>query len=113
MKVFVVNVFFNEIEQPQVNRVFQLAEDGTQKEIVKEELLFEKSGTVVLACEDEIKIMDTLKQRISDKITSFELVSETDLTPPVEEPATMQVLSEGETLPETEPVGQIIFQMGI
>lgn len=113
MQVFVVNVFYNEADQPQVNRVFQLNEDGTQKEITKEELLFEKSGTVVLACEDATQIMGTLQQRISDKITSFELVSETDLTPQPEESGTMQVLAEGETPPETEPVGQIIFQMGI
>lgn len=106
MKVYVVNVFYNETEQPQVNRIFELDEDGTQKEIQKETILYEKGGTVVLACEDESQIMDTLQARISDQITRFELVSETDLTP---EEGTMQLMGVGE---ET-PVGQIIFQSGI
>lgn len=104
MKVYVVNVFYNETEQQQVSRIFEVAEDGTQKVIQKETILYEKAGTVVLACKNEEQIMNTLQARISDKITRFELVSETDLTT-----GTMQLMGVGE---ET-PIGQIIFQSGI
>lgn len=109
MIVYVVNVFYNETEQPQVSRIFEVAEDGAHKEIQKETILYEKVGTVVLACENEEHIMNTLQTRISDKITRFELVSKTDLTPAVIQTMGVQTMGKGE---ET-PIGQIIFQSGI
>lgn len=106
MKIFVVNVFYNEdLEaQTQISRVFKINEQGEQEEIQTEEVLFEKSGTVVLACRDESNIMQTLRALISDKITDFELVSVTDL-----EESQMQGMMEG----EPEELGKIILQIGI
>jgi len=105
MKVYVVNVFYNEVEQPQVNRIFKVNKDGTQEEVIKETVIYERCGTVVLACESATDIMPLLQARISDQVKSFELVSETNLTAPT---AQTQGIDG-----EPELTGEVIFQIGI
>ena len=111
MKIFVVNILYNEENEPdsQVTRVFKKDTDGTMTEIQKEQVLYEKGGVVVLMCADENSIMGILQERISDKITNFEIAQEFIVTEP--EPGVMGVMTMGEGEADTE--GIIIFQSGV
>jgi len=104
MKAFVVNVFYNKVEEPQIKRVYEITEDGSAREIQKDAVLYQKIGTVVLVCENEYQIMDILINLVSDKIISFEIINEVDLD--------MNIVNTMETESEVVP-GVIIFQTGI
>ncbi len=122
MKVYVVNAFYNAGPEPylQISRIFLIDKDGQQKEVQREQISYEQVGTVVLACEDESKIMETLQANISSRITNFELISETDLlktsaplAPPIEDEGGSGQAGKMAEGKETEPPGKIIFQSGI
>lgn len=119
MKIFVVNIYYDVAEQPGINRVFKLKEDGKQEEIIKEEIMYERSGIVVLVCKNETEIMQLLQAQICDRINAFELVSETDIDElkEMEERVEVMQTNTGGEAGEMEKIGEltgrIIFQIGI
>ena len=107
MKVFVANVsyFRQEHEKEEHNnnikRYFVRQENDEVKEVQREEIDYELSGTVVLLTEKTEDVLSVIKDKVSDKVAGVEIVSEIDLE------------QDEEIKKVGEVKGKIIFQSNI
>lgn len=115
MKVFVTNVFYDEevkSEEQRTRYMRKNVETGELEELLDNDLIIRKSGTVILLAESKDTVLAELQTKVSDKIVEVEIVDEIDLEEQDEIQTLGMVPVGGQD--DTQPLkGKIIFQSNI
>ncbi len=121
MKIYVVNVFYDEQvkDETQQTKFIRIDEEtGEEVEIPNEAIILRKCGTVILMAESSDKVFNLLRERVTDQIIEVEIVDEIDIeevqAEQVHQTKTMNLMGYEDGGVEEQPVpGKIIFQSNI